>query len=242
MNEQKQWNLTLRYAAALLVFILGLIILWRVRSITEPLIVAAFVAYLLSPVVSYIDQHTRIKRVVVANMVYWILLAAIIALPVALTPVFFEGLKRVVSDALDILDQIALWLATPNLIPGIPFDFSTLADQLITFRSTFLTTIPEQAPKLLENASLGALWIVVIVVTGFYFLTEWPRLRNGMISFFPESFQPEVNELYKRIRSVWMNYLRGQLLLMVIVGVVFTIAWFIIGIPGALVLELSRAF
>jgi predicted PurR-regulated permease PerM len=33
-----------------------------------------------------------------------------------------------------------------------------------------------------------------------------------------------------------MAYLRGQIVLMVIVGVVFTIAWIILGIPGALVL------
>jgi predicted PurR-regulated permease PerM len=45
-----------------------------------------------------------------------------------------------------------------------------------------------------------------------------------------------LEELYDRIRRVWMAYLRGQIVLMFIVGVVFTIAWIIIGIPGALVL------
>jgi len=35
---------------------------------------------------------------------------------------------------------------------------------------------------------------------------------------------------------VWMAYLRGQIVLMVVVGIVFTIAWLILGIPGALVL------
>jgi hypothetical protein len=45
-----------------------------------------------------------------------------------------------------------------------------------------------------------------------------------------------MEELYNRIRRVWMAYLRGQIVLMIIVGVVFTIAWLILGIPGALVL------
>jgi predicted PurR-regulated permease PerM len=39
-----------------------------------------------------------------------------------------------------------------------------------------------------------------------------------------------------------MNYLRGQLLLMAIVGVTFTIAWTVIGIPGALVLGVAAGF
>jgi predicted PurR-regulated permease PerM len=39
-----------------------------------------------------------------------------------------------------------------------------------------------------------------------------------------------------------MAYLRGQIVLMLIVGVVFTIAWWIIGIPGALALGVIAGF
>jgi predicted PurR-regulated permease PerM len=39
-----------------------------------------------------------------------------------------------------------------------------------------------------------------------------------------------------------MAYLRGQIVLMVVVGIVFTIAWIIIGIPGALVLGMAAGF
>jgi predicted PurR-regulated permease PerM len=52
----------------------------------------------------------------------------------------------------------------------------------------------------------------------------------------PTPYRPELEELYKRVKRVWMGYLRGQIVLMLIVGVVFTIAWLILGIPGALVL------
>jgi predicted PurR-regulated permease PerM len=45
-----------------------------------------------------------------------------------------------------------------------------------------------------------------------------------------------MEELYRRIKNIWMAYLRGQIVLMLIVGVVFTIVWLIMGIPGALVL------
>jgi predicted PurR-regulated permease PerM len=89
---------------------------------------------------------------------------------------------------------------------------------------------------------VGALWLLVILVAVYYFLAEWPRLRNGFISSFPEPYHPELNELYLRVRSIWMNYLRGQLLLMAIVGVTFTIAWTVIGIPGALVLGVAAGF
>jgi predicted PurR-regulated permease PerM len=57
-----------------------------------------------------------------------------------------------------------------------------------------------------------------------------------MIHLAPEQYQKEMGELYSRLRNVWMAYLRGQIVLMLVVGIVFTIAWAAIGIPGALVL------
>jgi hypothetical protein len=61
-------------------------------------------------------------------------------------------------------------------------------------------------------------------------------MRENLIAFAPRPYRPELHELYRRLRQVWMAYLRGQIVLMVIVGVVFTIAWMVMGIPGALVL------
>jgi predicted PurR-regulated permease PerM len=63
-----------------------------------------------------------------------------------------------------------------------------------------------------------------------------------MLGLAPAAYQEEVNQLYQRIRNVWMAYLRGQIVLMLIVGVVFTIAWWIIGIPGALALGVIAGF
>ena len=59
-----------------------------------------------------------------------------------------------------------------------------------------------------------------------------------MIHLAPEEYRHDFRRLYLEIKGVWMAYLRGQLALMVIVGITFTILWSIIGLPGALVLGL----
>jgi predicted PurR-regulated permease PerM len=61
-------------------------------------------------------------------------------------------------------------------------------------------------------------------------------MRENLFSFVLPPYRAEMEELYKRIRRIWMAYLRGQIVLMLIVGVVFTIVWLVMGIPGALVL------
>jgi len=80
------------------------------------------------------------------------------------------------------------------------------------------------------------LWFLVIIVAVHLFMSEWPHIRVRLLEMSPSSYHDDLRELYRRVRSVWMAYLRGQIVLMIIVGIVFTIAWVIMGIPGALVL------
>ena len=237
MNQKGQpWSLTLRYLMLGLTILLVTAGLWYVRRVLQPLIIAAFIAYLINPLINFLQQRARMKRPVAVNLVYFITLGTLIGVPSAVTPIFFNELKQVITDLLDLFNQLTTWLIKPYAIPGIPIDFGQIANRLTQFRSTFLSSLPDQVLSLLKKTSQGALWALVILVAVYYFLAEWPRLRESAIKSFPEQYHEELHQLYQRVRSIWMGYLRGQLLLMLIVGVVFTIAWTIIGIPGALVL------
>lgn len=242
MNEQNQWSMPVRYLVFGVVFILLAVGLWYIRSILEPLIIAGFIAYLIHPAVNFLTRRTRLSRPAAVNLVYFITLAVLIGTPSTLAPIFFDEFKQVIADVLNIFNQLIVWLVKPRAASIIPIDFGQLANRLTQFRSTFLSSLPDQALQLLGKTSVGALWILVILVVVYYLLAEWPHLRNGFIGSFPDVYHPELNELYQRVRSIWMNYLRGQLLLMVIVGVTFTIAWTVIGIPGALVLGVVAGF
>jgi predicted PurR-regulated permease PerM len=57
-----------------------------------------------------------------------------------------------------------------------------------------------------------------------------------VINLAPRSEQHDLYRLYKEIRTVWMGYLRGQIRLMFILAIMYSIAWFAIGLPGALAL------
>jgi predicted PurR-regulated permease PerM len=242
MNKDYPWSLTVRYLVFGLVTLLFMVVLWFIRSVIEPLIIAAFIAYLINPGVNFLTRHTRLSRTGAVNLVYAVTLVVFIGTPASLTSLFFDEVTQVITDVLNIFNQLITWLEKPGGLPGIPINFGQLANQLSQFRSTFLSSLPDQLLQILGKTSLGAIWVIVILVTAYYFLASWPRLREGFIGLFPEKFSLELNELYQRLRKIWMNYLRGQLLLMLIVGVAFTIAWTILGIPGALVLGVIAGF
>jgi predicted PurR-regulated permease PerM len=238
----KRWSMSARYLVLGLLILLALLGLWYIRSVLKPLIVAAFIAYLISPAASYLTQHTKLSRRASVNIVYIISILLIIGAPASMTSLFFDEFQQIISDILDLIDQLISWLIKPHAFGGLYIDFGQLANQLAQFRTTFLSSLSENALHLLEQTSLGALWILVVMVVVYYLLAEWANLREQMIAFFPADFRQELEELYQHVRAIWMNYLRGQILLMFIVGVVFTIAWTILGIPGALVLGVIAGF
>jgi predicted PurR-regulated permease PerM len=237
----KHWSLPLRYIVLSLLIILFAIGLWYVQSVMKPLIIAAFVAYLINPAVNFLTMRTKLSRRAAVNIAFSISMLLMIGAPASMT-FFLDEVQQIIQDIGALLNQITVWFSEPHTLFGYPLDLGQLAARLEEFRSTFLPSLAENALQLLEQTSIGALWIIVTLVAVYYILSEWPNLRERFIHSFPQDSYTEVEELYQRVRAVWMNYLRGQILLMVIVGVVFTIAWAILGIPGALVLGIVAGF
>lgn len=242
MKNFVQWSVRVRTIVLAVLLILIAVTLWYIRGILAPLIIAAFIAYLINPAVGFFTRRIRLGRRKSVILVYCITLLVLIGLPATVTSLLFDEFTGIVRDLLNQFDRLIGQLQKPLVIPGLPINFGQLAGQLAQFRTTFLATLPDKALKMVGPTSLGALWVIVILVGVYYLLAEWPRLRDGFINSFPESYKPELQELYQRVSRIWAGYLRGQLLLMLMVAVAFSIAWLIIGIPGALVLGLVAGF
>ena len=102
--------------------------------------------------------------------------------------------------------------------------------------SESITAIPENAFHLLEATSKNLIWGLVILATTYYLLRDWGRLRDWLFELIPITYQPDFRLIYQEMKQIWQGYLRENLALMLITGVLFTIAWLAIGLPGAFIL------
>ncbi|HEY9526841.1 MAG TPA: AI-2E family transporter, partial [Anaerolineales bacterium] len=206
------------------------------RDAVTNLAIAAFVAYLINPAVVYLTTRTRMQRVAAVNLVYFSAVVLLIGLPATLLPIFADEAQFVIEDILNLANQLRQTLASPIRIGGLVFHLEEWGQSIFQAQNAVLSPIPERTLQLLETTSVGVLWFLVILVSVHLFLSQWPTMRDWLINLAPPPYRPEMEELYNRIRRVWLAYLRGQIVLMLIVGVVFTLAWLILGIPGAFVL------
>jgi predicted PurR-regulated permease PerM len=236
MSRDTQWSLSFRYIVAGFCTLAVIAFLFYAREAVTNLVVAAFVAYLINPAVVYLSTQTRMSRKASVNVVYFSAVILLVGLPATLAPIFYDEFRIVIEDLLDLSNQIGNALSQPVQFGSLVFHLEEWGRSLTEVQTAILTPLPEEALKLLETTSVGVLWFLIILVSVYLFLSRWPEMRDWLMRLAPPPYRPELEELYNRITRVWMGYLRGQIVLMLIVGVVFTIAWLILGIPGALVL------
>ena len=236
MNNDAQWSPAFRYVVGGVYFVAFVAFLFYAHDAIRNLVIAAFVAYLINPAVVYLTSNTKMTRRAAVNLVYFSSLILLVGVPATLAPIFYDEVQVVVQDLLDISTQLSATLMEPVKIGTLVFHLEEWGQSLSQVQGDILTPLPEEALRWLETTSLGFLWFLIILVSVYIFLSEWHRMREKMFSFVLPPYRAEMEELYKRIRRVWMAYLRGQIVLMIIVGVVFTVLWLGMGIPGALVL------
>ncbi|MBL8050441.1 MAG: AI-2E family transporter, partial [Anaerolineales bacterium] len=235
-TQPNQWSIPFRYTVGIICFVAVVAFLIYAREAIKMLIIAGFAAYLISPAVAFLIERTKLTRTAAVNVVYFSALIFLVGIPATLTPIFFDEIKLVAQDLLALSKEFSGILSQPIQFAGFVFHFEQLGESLAHIQETMLTPLPEEALALLETTSIGILWFLIILVSVYIFMSEWPRMKDWMINLAPESYQNDMRELYRRLHNVWMAYLRGQIVLMIIVGIVFTIVYLIIGIPGALVL------
>jgi predicted PurR-regulated permease PerM len=231
-----QWDTPLRYTILIFLLILVIATLWYVREIFQPLITAALIAYFLSPAISFMVARFRLRKKTAANLVYFFSLALFVGVLVSAVPLLSDELRSLTTDLTRALSQLEAVLQTPIMIGNLPFQFGTLIPAIRQTLTSMAVPNPQGALRIIQVTSRNFLWLLVVLVTSYYLMTDWEKLRTNMFGLAPDGERSDLERLYDEIRAVWMGYLRGQIRLILILSILYSIVWFAIGLPGALAL------
>lgn len=234
----KPWATAFRYWILTVVTIVFVALFWYARELISVLLIGALLAFVLDPAVVYLSQRTRLRKKMVVTIVFFAGLAAMIGLPSLMLPRLIDEIKLLFADLQNIVTELDIILSQPVVFFQWELDFAYLLPDIAKLLSEGLTAIPQNALHILEATTKNLIWALVILVTTYYLLRDWHQLRNAIFVLVPEAYRIDAHHLYDEIRQVWQGYLRGNLLLMLIVGITFTLAWLVIGLPGALILGL----
>lgn len=234
MNNKE--NLNLRNWGLFLLTILGIFLIWSVRVVIKPLVIAGLFAYLLNPLVDFLAQRRRISRSTAIMLIFLIILVALIALPSLLLPTLVTEVQTLSSVFTKSLDHVQDIFYKTVVISKWSFHIGDLLPNLEKTFSESATTLSKDVLQMVGSTGDQFIKLMIILAASFYLLRDYERLRDWLFGLFAETHQPTVAIVYEEIKRIWSGYLQGNLTLMAIVGVSFTLAWLAIGLPGAIIL------
>ncbi|MCP4138741.1 MAG: AI-2E family transporter [Chloroflexi bacterium] len=233
---REKWSTPARYLTLILIIIFIVTFGWYTRPMFQPLIIGGLIAYIMMPLVNLMKDRFGLKHKPAVNLVYFLSLGLVLASPVLFIPELITQIQVFSNDLVHIYEEALLFLSEPIRIGTVVLDASDYLSELESSVLAVITSLPEQALHIIESTSRNAAWFFVIIVAVYYFLLDWDKLRELMIRQAPVAYRRDARMIFLEIKELWAAYLRSQIALMAIVGTVFTIAWFAIGLPGALII------
>ncbi|GAA5169309.1 MULTISPECIES: AI-2E family transporter [Halomonadaceae] len=227
MTRLQVWTLLGVAAMVWLLVLLGPILM--------PFFVGMILAYLGDPLTDWLEAKGLSRRLAV-SVVFLVLSLCLIVAFVILIPL----LGRQLGQLIEALPEMFNWVQT-MILPWVRevsgLDFSTDFDQL---RQALMANWKETgtfAAGLLAQVSRSglalAIWIgnlALIPVVTFYLLLDWDRLKRHVRDLLPRRYEPTTTRLAIQCDEVLSAFLRGQLLVMLSLGIVYAVGLTLLGI------------
>jgi predicted PurR-regulated permease PerM len=208
------------------------------------LLLAMAVAFLVTPLVNFL--HRYIPRLFATLIIYIFVLSGLIALCYALV---FSLIQQV--------DYFSTHL--PGYVQNLPTTYTATLDWLIkqgipiSSINKAISTIEDQANALALSLAANLVSIVQIVtdvivnillvaVLSFYLTLDGKRIRNALVNLAPKRSMPHVVLFEDALNRVVGNYIRGQLTLAAIIGVLAGVGCYFLGLNNFALIIGALAF
>lgn len=237
MSDSQKWLLVVVSAVVAWVFYL-------LAPVLTPFLVATLFAYLADPLVHRLQQW-KLSRTLAVVLVFLVILLVIVLGLLLLVPQM-EHQFRYLLDKLPQLvgwlqEAVVPWLNATLGVEVLEIDLETVRQFLGEhWRSTGGVTA-RVAGAISSSGMALAGWlagVVLIPVVLFYLLRDWDLLLQHMRILIPRRHVRTVTKLTREADEVLGAFLRGQLLVMLSLGTIYTLGLWIIGLKPALLVGL----
>lgn len=239
-------TLGLRALRFLLIVAAGILILYiasRFTEVTIAAIIAGILYYLSLPIVTFLDKHRfpRALSVLLTLLVFATLILLLLAYTI---PIVVEQLTALALEVPTIVEQVESWL--DRLRGGLGGTVSerrvqSIIDQISATAGESVAAFAAGIVTRLANIVSVLLGVVAGVVAAFYLLLDHENVSSYARIYAPVGSEGVVDRLLTGINRVLSGFLRGQVIVALIVGTLVGVALLILGVPYAFLLAVIAA-
>lgn len=226
--------------------VIALILLHLMMPVIIPFVTAFILAYLFNPLVKRLSKY--VKRWIAIIIVYAVLTVSMVLLLWWLIPTLWHQLQAAWEYLPKILswynDVVRQWFAENSRIRLPPLEAKGFSETLVGYMqthynisdaSTWMSQIIASSMSFINNAGL----IVLVPILTFYFLFNWDQRLNTWKKATPLPYRKKVVEIAEECDYALMAFIKGQLLVMILLGIIYAVQLQLIGLELGLIIGMG---
>ncbi len=216
-------------------------ILLNVLSVASPLFIGFVIAWLLNPAVTKL-QEKNVKRGLGSVVVFVIFLLIIFVIIKVMIPMLY----RQINEFIEILPSLYLQLSnfvhdTFMKLSETGFDFTSVESKIYETIETFGVSLTTEIPSLViggVSSVVSSIWSLLLgLVVGFYLLIDFDGTKK-VFNIVPKKYKNNFRKLMHDLDATCKDFVMGTLLISLIVTIITSIFFKIIGLPSPMLFGL----
>ncbi len=246
LDKEITFDRVARWFIVALVAVAAVLLLSRLSKVLLPFFIAWILAYMIYPFVIFLEKKCRLKYRVLSIVVALLVVFAVLTLGAFLVvpPIVEESIRMANLMTVYFNDTLASSELFANLQAMLQNYASNDSLMNIIQHSSVMDFAENLALKVWEflsgtlNFAIGLLGSLVVLLYLFFILMDYEKISEGWIRLVPEGKRGFTSMVVQDVKNGMNAYFRGQSLIALLVGILFSIGFLIIDFPMAIGLGL----
>lgn len=239
-----------RILISIVIMIGAYLLIQRLSGVLIPFLVAWLIAYLLYPIVTFIQYKCHVKSRVLSIIITVLLIVGIIVGGCYLI------IPPIIQEMTHLKDIIVEYVTTDSTVASVSGEVQNYIKRNIDLNeiTKALTVhdvsqfLEEKVPQFFSivsssvSAIVGFIASLIAIIYLFFILVDYELMAEGLFKMVPKGKRGIVQDIMMDLQKGMNGYFRGQAMIALCVGILFSIGFLIIGFPLAIPLGLFIGF
>ena len=239
--DPKRRRRYLQIAFGFVTLVVAIIVLYLLRDFLGAFVLGAAIAFLVQPAVTRLVA-IGMPRVLAIAIVFVVIIVAMAGLVLLFVPLVASEVGQLQRQAPSLASSAQTTInglqGSPIQILGITIDVKGTTATINSHLKDYLLGQFGNAVTIGLTALTTLLQLVLMFIVAFLLALDAAAVRKVLRRLVPNDYRTDFDQIWRRVRKMLYAYMRGQLIIAALIGVLSGIACAVLGLPDAIALGL----
>jgi predicted PurR-regulated permease PerM len=237
--DPKRRRRYLQIGFGLAALVVSIVVLYLLRDFLGAVVLGAAIAFLIQPGIARL-VGLGVPRVLAITLIFILIIAALAGLVLLVVPLVVNevgslqnqapGLASAAQDRINSLQGAEIF--------GIKIDLKGATESISSHLREYLLGQFGNAVGIGLTALTTVLQLLLTFIVAFLLALDAAAIKRVLRRLVPNDYRTDFDQIWRRIRKMLYAYMRGQLIIAALIGILSGIACAVLGLPDAVALGL----